>query len=292
MVIYLVMMEYEYFEKTLNEEIFEKSKSKLLENIAEHPNRYLGLFRPTKPRAKILQNLLQSHEIRMGNAFEVLIRRYLEIMDYELLPSRYKLNDKDLDIDQCFRKDGKVYFIEQKIRDDHDSSKKTGQIRNFENKVNAMMKAYGEDNLTGIFYFIDPDLNKNKKYYSEELNKIQESYNVKTELQYGKQLFYYLGNSGIWDEILEYLKRWKDSIPDLPETNFDKEPEETFEEIKNISTSTFRTISSDDEIYEDLVLTIFPEKATLRLLLGYFSKNFDKTIYQTLYTLLDRRLNP
>lgn len=57
-------------------------------------------------------------------------------------------------MDQCFKFNNKVYFIEQKIRDDHDSTKKRGQIENFEKKLNEMISKYGERNLVGISYFI------------------------------------------------------------------------------------------------------------------------------------------
>jgi hypothetical protein len=36
------------------------------------------LFRPTKPTGKILQHILQSHEIYMGNAFEEIIEEILK----------------------------------------------------------------------------------------------------------------------------------------------------------------------------------------------------------------------
>jgi len=65
-------MEYNLFKQIFNETIFEKSKADLLEKIASSPSRYIGLFRPTKPKAKILQNLLQSHEIRINRALSAL----------------------------------------------------------------------------------------------------------------------------------------------------------------------------------------------------------------------------
>lgn len=71
-------MRYKEFAAILNDAIFEKSKSDLLSKIAKHPERYVGLFRPSKPKAKVMQNLLQSHEIRFGDSFEVLISKYLE----------------------------------------------------------------------------------------------------------------------------------------------------------------------------------------------------------------------
>ena len=129
-------MEYIKFKKIFNETIFEKSKVDLLIKVAEYPVRYVGLFRPTKPQAKILQNLLQSHEIRFGDAFEKVIEEYFNLKGCTLLPKRYVLdNDDVLSIDQCFKYKNKVYFIEQKVRDDHDSTKKRGQIQNFEKKL-------------------------------------------------------------------------------------------------------------------------------------------------------------
>ena len=77
----MTMMNYNKFKQILNETIFEKSKADLLTKIANSPSRYIGLFRPTKPKAKLLQNLLQSHEIRFGDAFEIIIEEYLRGME-------------------------------------------------------------------------------------------------------------------------------------------------------------------------------------------------------------------
>ena len=34
-----------------------------------------------------------------------------------------------------------------------------------------MLSNYAENELIGVFYFIDPDLSKNKNYYIKELTK-------------------------------------------------------------------------------------------------------------------------
>jgi len=55
---------------------------------------------------------------------------------FEVL-SKYMVNEKgeELSLDQYFT-DGKIYyFVEQKVRDDHDSTKKRGQISNLEKKA-------------------------------------------------------------------------------------------------------------------------------------------------------------
>jgi len=283
-------MEYEEFKNIFNKEIFEDSKVNLIENIAKYPNRYLGFFRPTKPKAKILQNLLQSHEICFGNAFEVVIEEYLKKLNYEIL-NKNLINSKNekLDIDQFFKKE-KIYFVEQKIRDDHDSSKKRGQIQNFEKKLAEINKIYNENEIVGIFYFIDPGLLKNKKYYSEELKKMSEEYGIELYLLYGSGLFEFINNKDIWNEIIDYLSRWKKDIPDFPEINFDLNALKTFEEIKDIDPMYYRRILDNDKLFNEIFLTLFPEKKTLKLLLNYFKEKSNLKIYSTLYKKLEKRL--
>ena len=285
-------MQYEKFKNIFNKTIFEESNALLIEKIAKYPNRYIGLFRPTKPKAKILQNLLQSHEIRFGDAFEEVIEEYFREFGYEILEKKFVNDDNDeLNLDQCFKFNNKVYFIEQKIRDDYDSTKKRGQIENFEKKLNEMISKYGERNLVGIFYFIDPDLQKNKNYYKAELEKMSRDYGVELYLFYGIELFELLNKKDVWDEILSYLEQWKKEIPDFPETNFDIDAESSFEEIKDLSPSLYRKIFQDDVVFNEIVLTIFPEEKTLRLLLDYFKeKSSEKTIYKTIANLLGERL--
>jgi Holliday junction resolvase-like predicted endonuclease len=284
-------MDYKKFKKIFNETIFEKSKAVLLEKIAAYPTRYIGLFRPTKPKAKILQNLLQSHEIRFGDAFELIIEEYLKEKGFTILNKKFKSkNGDDLNVDQCFLKQKKNYFIEQKIRDDHDSSKKRGQIENFEKKLNAIIDEKGEKNLFGIFYFIDPELRKNKNYYLSALKKMEKDYGVNLYLFYGDELFEFIEIKDIWSEILKFLKIWKKEIPELPETNFDLDAEKSFEEIKDLNPVYYRKLFENQEIFNEIILTLFPQKKTLKMLLDYFKSKADKKIiYKTLFeTLKDK----
>ncbi len=134
-------MNYEKFCLILNKHIFEGEKKELLRRIADNPERFIGLFRPTKPGAKILQHLLQSHEIRMGDALEEIIEEILKDVGFKVL-SKSMVNEEgeQLSLDQYFT-DGRIYyFIEQKVRDDHDSTKKRGQISNFETKLEILHK--------------------------------------------------------------------------------------------------------------------------------------------------------
>jgi len=110
-----MIMEFEEFKNILNKQIFEESKAILIEKISKYPGRYIGLFRPTKPKAKILQNLLQSHEIRFGGAFEILIEEYLKKFGYEILEKKISMDNGDkLNIDQCLRKVEKFILLSKK----------------------------------------------------------------------------------------------------------------------------------------------------------------------------------
>ena len=284
-------MDYKKFCSILNKHIFEGEKRELLKNIAERPERFIGLFRPTKPGAKILQHILQSHEIRFGDAFEELIGEILRELGFSILnKSIVGENGDSLSLDQYYEDKGVYYFIEQKVRDDHDSTKKRGQISNFETKLETLYKKH-KDKLVGIMYFIDPDLSKNKNYYLPELKRLSEFYGVNTHLLYGKELFDYLGKPDLWEQILSWLKQWKDSLPEIPEIDFDKTPEESFEEIKEFPIRYWRKLLENEKLWvEGIIRAIFKKGDVLKLVLGFFDKQQGKP-YKELVELLNEKLN-
>jgi len=276
-------MEYKLFKSILDNQIFESSKRDLIEKIAEHPERYIGLFRPTKPRAKILQNLLQSNEIRFGDALEILFEKYFDQLNFINLSKNIKSGNEYLNLDQLFKDKKHIYFIEQKVRDDHDSTKKRGQLANFEKKINALIQEYDESKLKCFTYFIDPSLVKNKKYYSTEITKIQSDYKIYAKLCYGQELWNEINHPEVWNELLKYLERWKKEIPDMPSINFDEDAENTFEEIKSIKVSVFRKLFNNKNICKEILPILFPKKKTLELLQKYFSlQEKQNSIYKTL----------
>lgn len=279
-------MKYEKFKEILNNKIFENSKSDLIKKIADNPDRYIGLFRPTKPKGKILQNLLQSNEIKFGDSLEYLFREYFNEVGYTNLDRMLYIDGTTreyLDLDQLFT-DGKyVYFIEQKVRDDHDSTKKRGQIENFEKKIIALLKTYKETKIKSYNYFIDPSLIKNKNFYISEIEKIKHDYNIYSKLCYGDEFWIDINHKNIWNEILHYLQMWKEEIPDMPSINFDENAYNTFQEIKNISTITYRKLFENKDVCKEILPILFPHNETLRLLLDFFkSLSIEQSIYRNL----------
>jgi len=281
-------MNYEKFCSILNKHIFEGEKKELLEKISEKPERFIGLFRPTKPTGKILQHILQSHEIRMGDAFEEIIEEILKSIGYKILP-KIIVNEKGkkLLLDQYFTDGKKYFFIEQKLRDDHDSSKKRGQISNFKAKLKALYKKHSS-NLVGIMYFIDPDLSKNRNYYLKKFKKLREFYNV--ELFYGGELFEYLGKPDLWEQMLSWLKNWKDSLPEFPQINFDSNPEKSFNEIKNLGIGHWRRILENDRLWEGGVMNVIFREGKTLIMLSEFFESKDRKRYKELAKLLEEKL--
>jgi len=286
-------MNYNKFCTILNKHIFEGEKKELLRKLADRPERFVGLFRPTKPRAKILQYLLQSQEIRFGNAMEELISEFLKDWGFTVLPKIIVPDPanprKKLYIDQYFTDGETYYFIEQKVRDDYDSTKNREQISNFEAKLEYLYKKHGQ-NLVGIMYFIDPDLMKNKNYYTEELDKMTDIYGVDLHLLYGKELFEFFDKLDVWNDLLSWLTRWKDSLPELPEINFDNNPQDSFNEIKDLEIESWRKILENEKLWEEgIMLVIFRNGETLRLLFEFFSGKEEGT-YQKLAEMIKQKL--
>ena len=285
-------LDYTKVKADFDKKIFENSKIDLLRKLCDSPGRYIGLFRPSKPHTKIIQNITQSHEIKFGDAFELLIRQCFELYDYESLERNHTITNGDrVNFDQLFKKNNRTIFIEQKIRDDHDSTKKRGQIDNFEKKLNYLI-SNGYTNISSYIYFIDPSLNKNKNYYLAEIFKLKEFYKTDIELCYGDELFKSEKIDNLWDEeIISFLKQWRSELPPLPEINFDLNSKETFIEIKDLPISVYRKLFDSQELIDIVFPIIFPQKTTLHLLIEYFlaqSKKTDKqaVLYEKLHSKL------
>lgn len=83
-------------------------------------------FRLSSPKIKLIQNISQSREIKFGNIIEKLITKYIKKLGFQILPNDISTKDLEhtLKADLLFKvNDKKIYLVEMKIRDDHDSAK-------------------------------------------------------------------------------------------------------------------------------------------------------------------------
>ncbi len=240
-----------HIKSIFTKEVFGSDKKELFEKIAEYPERFTGFFRPTKPYSKVLQFLLQSHEIRFGNALEQVIEYMFKSVGFSVETNKkYKVQDDILSIDLIIRdRKNSCYMVEMKVRDDHDSSKKRGQMENLRRKIEVFIEREGIIP-SCILYFVDPTLRKNRNYYAQELEKLKQAYNTETFLFYGREIFEHFGHKGLWELFLKCLKEWKEELPDIPSINYDENSEDSVEVLKGISLHYWDRIVKNDELWE------------------------------------------
>ncbi len=85
---------------------------------------------------------------------------------------------------------------------------------------------------------------------------------------------------------MDWLRQWKDNLPELPEIDFDKNPNQTFEKIKNLPIRFWIKILENENLWsEGIIKAMFRKGETLKLLLSYFKKQENKP-YQELAKML------
>ncbi|UUM19320.1 HpyAIV family type II restriction enzyme [Mycoplasma sp. 1018B] len=256
---------YEQFIKKLEEKIKieDTEYKKLIENIIKYPERYTGEFRLTNSKTKLIQNLTQSQEIRFGDFLVNIIENYFLINKYNKLEKRIINNKEILFIDHLFEKNNQIFMIEQKIRDDHDSTKKRGQLDNLFKKYDSISKIYKDKTIYVFMWFLDASLRKNNKYYQNQIDIFKKE-NNNIYLFYGNELFNFLKMQKMWDELLNHLKRYKNEkdneviyIPD-----FDKSTE-ILKQLIVLKEKLWNKLISSDEKYKNLRKEFFPNNINI-----------------------------
>lgn len=153
------MIDYADFVSRLNAKVKsdEDFYVELLKTVIKSPHRYTGIFRLTNAKTKLIQNVTQSREIKFGDFMEEIVTEYIALMGYHNLDKNIGNDDagNTLSADQVFEKGNGIYLIEQKIRDDHDSTKKRGQFENFRKKYTLLKSKYPHRKIIASMWFID-----------------------------------------------------------------------------------------------------------------------------------------
>lgn len=263
---------YEEFVDKLNSKI--KSDDafyfELLCTVISNPNRYTGIFRLSNAKTKLVQNVTQSREIKFGDFMEDIVTEYIGELGYKNLPKDIG-NDEEgsaLNADQVFKKDDTVYLIEQKIRDDHDSTKKRGQYQNFRKKYLLLKKQYPCHRINATMWFIDESLVKNRNYYQSEANAETLS-GVDINIYYGGKLFSDLfRRADVWEEICSYLSRNKQERSNellmIPDFDTSEEMLVALKRLKREKTLIYKKLFSDKPEYVQLRRELFPTGQNLR----------------------------
>ena len=252
----------------------------LLDKLIKYPARYTGYFRLSNPKTKLIQNATQSREINFGDVMEMVITKYIAELGYVNKEKVIEVGDEKLYTDQFFCDiNENVYIIEQKIRDDHDSTKKRGQFENFLKKIKAYREKYPENKIYASMWFIDAEFgNKNSNYYKEKMEEHKDDFeNVEMRLFYGKEIFEDLfKRADAWHEIIDYLTKNKEIINSTPWNipDFDTSPE-VFECMKKLSEEKLKKLFSDNEKYTMLRKEVFPTGTNFKKLKEYFKEKDD-----------------
>lgn len=242
----------------------------LLETMIDDPYRYVGLFRLTNAKTKLVQNVTQSNEIKFGDFIEDLTTLYLDKLGYKnynkILIASDSKKDR-LNCDQLFSKGDVFYLVEQKMRDDHDSTKKVGQFQNFLKKINAMKTKYKASHYECVMWFVDDGKIKNKNYYLERM-KEQNITNTSMHLFYGDQFFKTLDNGiAAWNEIIEFLTRYKKENAaslDVEIENFGSSPM-VLKALLRLPLSKWAKLISNEPIYRTVRDEFFSDGENLNL---------------------------
>lgn len=249
-----MLIDYDEFSELVNKHIKkgEDFYVNLLETIIDNPTRYCGLFRLSNAKMKLLQNVTQSMEIKFGDIIEELTFIYISKMGYHNLEKNigYNDNNESFYVDQFFTDGISLYFVEMKIRDDHDSTKKRGQFLNFYKKINLIREKYPKNKIKAIMWFVDDSLFKNKNFYKEEIKKL-EIQNCEIFLYYGDEFFETLKKGKqSWLEMTDLLMKYKETnakneivIPDFGSS------EEIFNALLKIDLKHWNKLNSNDNKY-------------------------------------------
>lgn len=254
-----MIISFEDFRADLERTIHKDMKSSLLMKLSKEPNRYVGLFRLSDPELKLIQNITQSREILFGDFMESIVTRYLSTK-YKNLSKHRSDENGSRRFDQLFQDDQKIIFVEQKVRDDHDSTKKRGQFSNFKDKLNYLEDTFSNIEIEGIMWFIDDSFTKNKSYYSREIAKLNSENGHKTDLIYGSLFFEKLDMPEVWSEICSHIARWKRDHSRNISLNFEENWEETKKELtSNITKRNWNLLITNKLIVTEIFPTLSPE---------------------------------
>lgn len=255
-------MTYNEFKEMLDSRISSGDEvyKNLLSTILRSPERYCGLFRLSNASSKLMQNITQSREIKFGDFLEEMVTHYLCENNFVNLEKNLgaDIEGDILFVDQYFEKDGVIYFAEQKVRDDHDSTKKRGQFLNFLKKYNHIKRINPDREIIGSMWFIDDGLRKNRNYYQQEIDNMDFG-NDSINLYYGDGFFNSLNLNSQWEEILSHLEKLRlESVDDIIEIpNFDTS-EIIYEAMLELPNNLWNRLNSNNEVYELLRKELFP----------------------------------
>lgn len=272
-----------------NEHDTEKAIIKQATKVIFDFEKTTGFLKIQKTKSKLIQSLSQSYEIKTGDLLEEFFS-LLFSSEYNELPKSVISNGVEvLRYDQLFEKDDKIVFIEMKIRDNHDSSKKGGQSDNFEKKVRQLKSDYPNKVIDCYEWFVDDLTSKNEKYYNERIDALRGENIPNVVLHnavYGKELFVLLfgEDNEIWNQFVDAYNTVKNdnsfNISNVINNyDFDSDPDGiVFSICKTKRTSTLIKLFFSNEC-SNIVFDLFSNNHMLSKLCGEFENRKSRKLF-------------
>ncbi|AVN64350.1 MULTISPECIES: HpyAIV family type II restriction enzyme [Mesoplasma] len=281
-------MEYKDFKNKLDKKIKidEFFWTNFIKGLLKDSKRICSDYRVSPIEVKILQNITQSNEIKFGDFLEDIITEYFNELNFENISKHIIENENvSLKCDQLFfvnSDKNDLILIEQKVRDDHDSSKIRGQWDNFSRKVEVLKKEYPSKKIVAIIWFIDPLFRSNKKFYIEKIKNYTFSENVYLKLFYEKELFAFLNDYNeksleIFDEIKNNIIKYKNELDskNIIVPDFGKD-EEIFSALKNLDKKEIKKLLGNSENILKLRKTVFNDGENIEKIREFYKINFEE----------------
>ena len=171
------------------------AKAMKLLNTPDSIKRIINPLIPYDIKTKFNNYCNTSSGICYGDALEQIVNVFFASKGATVL-AKNTIPGKDCDC--LFRVNDKTILIEMKVRDDHDSTKKVGQVMNLKEKLDYLTPRY--PNVEGIMWFVDPTFTKNETYYKQQVDTVL----------YGRELENYLVDiftddrcNGLFDYLVE-----------------------------------------------------------------------------------------
>lgn len=199
--------------------------NELLISVLQKPERFIGQFHLAPTETRLAQTVSLSRGIQFGYLLESITEEILIAEGFKMLSKRLDTSSGILVADQVFTDGKTVFLMEQKVRDDHDSSKKRGQHSNFEKKLKALDELYPAKEIVGILWFADSFFRRNQRFYGESL-ALCPVQRAKTHLFYGEDLFSkFLKREDLWARLNFYIGRYRSEAGAVEVPSFDTSPE-------------------------------------------------------------------
>ena len=237
--------------------------------IVEQPDKFVG-FLHDDPVNALWAHAHRSRSARKGHALERIC--YLILLSFgflipkdEMPPSR---SGGHLKIDQLFidRLTNTVYVGEEKLRDNHDNTKKDGQLGNLREKLRWAVEYYSSAyNIIGFLHFFDPYERKSLKYYERKCNEIGRELGIEVKVFYGDEFFAYLGHPGTLQILQEWYETWRQNRPNL-NIDCDLSAVESARDLEQVEAKTWYKLLDNEKLWEKgIVKALFSTGQTLRL---------------------------